>query len=406
MFPPDVALTGTGKAPHEAAAVGATAAPPSARAGRLALPGAIVHDWFQGYHGSERVVEAMREGLFEPGHEPDVLTFHAARELLPPLLAAAIVKESRLADLPWLRQEGHDPGRWRYLLPTMPRYFAGLDLDPYDLVIASSHACSVHVRPREDATFVCYCHTPIRYAWMPETEARRAHGFGGFGLKALRGWLRRKDREAAQRPDGYVAISEAVRERIQRFYGRDAEVIHPPVDVDDFHPGREKEPGRFLWAHRLVAYKHPEVVIEAFRGLPYRLTMVGVGPLESRLREGLPPNVELRGWVSREELAHLYAEASGFLHVGEEDFGITMVEALASGTPVVGLERGGARDIVRPGVDGVLVDRPEPEAVRDAVRKVAESEWDTNELTARARTFSRERFLEQLLDYVGALHAR
>ena len=371
--------------------------------GLLTERAAIVHDWFQGYHGSERVVEAMRTGLFADGRSPDVFTFSAARELLPAGLAASIVEESRLARLPGIRQVGHDPGHWRLLLPYMPRYFASLDLDAYDLVISSSHACAVNVRPREDATHVCYCYTPIRYAWMPETEARRVGGLRGAGLRAMRGRLQRIDLEASRRPDGYIAISEAVRERVRRFYGRDAAVIHPPVDVEDFDPHAEKEPGRFLWAHRLVSYKQPEVVVEAFRGLPYKLTMVGVGPLADRLRASLPANVELRGWVSREELASLYASASGFVHVGEEDFGITMVEALASGTPVVGLDAGGARDIVRPDEDGLLVSEPTPEAVRDAVRQLAEREWDRDALAARAAEFSRDRFLERMLDYVRSL---
>ena len=358
---------------------------------------AIVHDWFQGFHGAERVVEAMRAGLFPEGNEPDVFTFQAAQELLPPELAARIRRESRLANLPGIRQRGHDPGRWRMLLPFMPGYFRRLDLDAYDTVIASSHACAIHARPREDALHVCYCYTPIRYAWLPETEANRARGPAALGLKATRGWLRRKDLEASRRPDGYIAISEAVRERIRTAYGRDAAVVHPPVDVEDFDPHAEKEPGHFLWAHRLVAYKSPEVVVEAFRGLPHRLTMVGVGPLAETLRRDLPPNVELRGWVSREELVRLYERASGFIHVGEEDFGITMVEALAAGAPVVALARGGSLDIVRPEEDGLLVVRADPVSVREAVERMAARDWDPDALAARAREFSRERFLERLL---------
>lgn len=358
---------------------------------------AIVHDWFQGFHGAERVVEAMRAGLFPEGNEPDVFTFQAAQELLPPELAARIRRESRLANLPGIRQRGHDPGRWRMLLPFMPGYFRRLDLDAYDTVIASSHACAIHARPREDALHVCYCYTPIRYAWLPETEANRARGPAALGLKATRGWLRRKDLEASRRPDGYIAISEAVRERIRTAYGRDAAVVHPPVDVEDFDPHAGKEPGHFLWAHRLVAYKSPEVVVEAFRGLPHRLTMVGVGPLAETLRRDLPPNVELRGWVSREELVRLYERASGFIHVGEEDFGITMVEALAAGAPVVALARGGSLDIVRPEEDGLLVERADRASVREAVERMAARDWDRDALAARAREFSRERFLERLL---------
>jgi glycosyltransferase involved in cell wall biosynthesis len=367
---------------------------------RLMARAAIVHDWFQGYHGSERVVEAIRTGLFALGWEPDVYTFHAARELLPAGLAAAIVRESRLAALPGIRQQGHAPGRWRYLLPLMPRYFERLPLAGYDLVISSSHACAVDVRPREDALHVCYCHTPMRYAWMPELDGTRAGGLQGSVLARLAGRLRRIDLEASRRPDVYVANSEAVRERIRRFYGREAAVVHPPVDVGDFDPTREKDRDHFVWVHRLVPYKHPDVVIEAFRALPYRLTMVGVGPLEAELRRRLPPNVELQGWLSREELIELYAGAGGFVHVGEEDFGITMVEALASGTPVIALGRGGALDIVRDGIDGLLIPAPEPEALRAAARTLAAADWDPEALAERARTFSREVFLEKLRDVI------
>jgi len=124
--------------------------------------------------------------------------------------------------------------------------------------------------------------------------------------------------------------------------------------------------------------------------------VVGVGPLERSLRASLPPNVDLRGWVSRDELHRLYARATGFVHVAEEDFGIAMVEALASGTPVVGLDAGGARDIVRPGIDGVLIEVPEADSLRAAIRSVAEPTWDPAALRARALEFSRERFLERM----------
>jgi glycosyltransferase involved in cell wall biosynthesis len=359
-------------------------------------PTAIAHDWFQGMHGSERVVDVMRSGLFQPDREPDILTFAAARGLIPDELARRIVRESRVGSLPGLRQVGREAGRWRYLLPYMPRYFASLDLSAYDLVIASSHACAINVRPRPDALFVCYCHTPMRYAWLPQTDVGRVDALGRLGLRLFRGYLRRRDLSASRRPHAFAANSTAVRDRIHRFYGRNATIIHPPVEVTTLDPTHEKEPGHFLWVHRLVPYKRPELVLEAFRDLPYRLTMVGVGPLEGRLRQRLPPNVDLLGWVSRAELAELYGRASGFVHVGEEDFGITMVEALAAGTPVIALDAGGARDIVRGGVDGVLIDRAELRALQTAVRTVAERAWDTQALRNRALEFSTERFLEEM----------
>jgi glycosyltransferase involved in cell wall biosynthesis len=367
---------------------------------------AIVHDWFQGMHGSERVVDTIRTGLFRHEREPDILTFAAAREVIPEDLAERIVRESRLGSLPGIRQVGREAGRWRYLLPYMPRYFASLDLSSYDLIIASSHACAVNVRPRPDALFACYCHTPMRYAWLPDTDPGRIDKLSGLGLRLFRGYLRRTDLTASRRPDAFAANSTAVRDRIRRFYGRDAEVIHPPVDVHDFDASGEKDEGRFLWVQRLVSYKRPDLVVEAFRDLPYRLTMVGIGPLERSLRAGLPANVDLRGWVSREELRALYSLSSGFVHVGEEDFGISMVEALAAGLPVVALDAGGARDILRPGVDGVLIDRAEVEQLRIAIRSVAESVWDPAALHARAQEFSRERFLERMRGWLDESSAK
>jgi glycosyltransferase involved in cell wall biosynthesis len=370
---------------------------PAPWAGR---PVAIVHDWFQGYHGSERVVEALADDVLAEASRVDVFTFHAARELLPPRLAARIVRESRPSRLPGLRQVGHDPGRWRYLLPYMPHYFRSLDFSDYDLVVVSSHACAINADPPAGTPCVCYCHTPMRYAWLTDTERGRLSGARGAGLRLASGWLRRRDRAAAQRPDLLVANSTAVRERIRRFYDRDAAVVHPPVEVDELRAEGEAARGSFLWVGRLVPYKQPLLVAEAFRGLPQRLTMVGIGPQEEELRERLPPNVELRGWISREELRQLYAQAAGFLHVGEEDFGITMVEALAAGAPMIALNAGGARDIVRDGTDGVLVGEPSVDSLRAAVELVDAKQWDRTALAERAASFSRADFTERMRELI------
>jgi glycosyltransferase involved in cell wall biosynthesis len=374
----------------------------SDRAPWAGLPVAVVHDWFQGYHGSERVVEAIADDVLAEAARVDVFTFQAARELLPPTLAARIVRESRLSKLPGLRQVGHDPGRWRYLLPYMPRYFRSLDLSGYALVVISSHACALNAAPPAGTPCVAYSHTPMRYAWLGETERERLAGVRGRALRLLSGRLRRGDRAAAQRPDRLVANSNAVRDRIERFYGREAEVIHPPVEVPELRPDPGAQRRRFVWVGRLVPYKRPLLVAESFRGLPHQLTMVGIGPQEAELRERLPPNVELRGWVSREELVRLYGEALGFIHVGEEDFGITMVEALAAGAPVIALNAGGARDIVRDGVDGVLVAEPTVASLGAAVEQVAAGDWDREALVSRAAEFSRERFSTQMRALLAA----
>jgi glycosyltransferase involved in cell wall biosynthesis len=369
-------------------------------------PVAIVHDWFQGYHGSERVVEAIADDVLAEASRVDVFTFHAEQDLLPPKLAARIVRESRPSRLPGLRQVGHDPGRWRYLLPYMPRYFRSLDLSGYDLVVVSSHSCAINASPPPGTPCVCYCHTPMRYAWLTDTERGRLGGVRGRVLGALSGWLRKQDRAAAQRPDRLVGNSIAVRDRIRRFYDRDSDVVHPPVEVEALRGDSAQARGSFLWVGRLVPYKQPLLVAEAFRGLPHRLTMVGIGPQEEELRARMPENVELRGWISREELEALYREAAGFIHVGEEDFGITMVEALAAGAPVIAQNAGGARDIVRDGVDGVLLDAPSVESLRAAVERVGAGEWDRQGLAERAEEFSRPRFVAAMRELMAETMAR
>jgi len=221
-------------------------------------------------------------------------------------------------------------------------------------------------------------------------------------LRAARTWLQRLDRRGSMSPDSFVANSTAVQDRIQRFYGRDAAVIHPPVKVEEFTPTDAPE-SYFLWVHRLVPHKRPELVAEAFRGLRQRLTMVGIGMLEPSLRRSLPPNVTLLPWLPRPELVQLFERATGFVHMGEEDFGISMVEALAAGTPVIALARGGALDIVRDGVDGLLIDTPNVPNLQEAILESAKRRWEAEALALRAQQFSRERFVMRFREHLAKL---
>ena len=220
----------------------------------------------------------------------------------------------------------------------------------------------------------------------------------------MRGRLREWDLRAAGRPDVYVAISTAVAERIATFYGRDAVVVPPPVAVGDFAVDLERDPDHLLWVHRLVPYKRPLEVAAAFGELPdLRLTMVGVGPLEGELARRPPTQRRLLGWVPRNRLARLFAGAAGFIHVGEEDFGISMVEALAAGTPVLAADRGGAQDIVRPAVDGLLISDPtDPARVRQGILDLAAGSWDRERLRRARGAFSEERFQTRLAELLRA----
>ena len=223
--------------------------------------------------------------------------FRRRASCCPSRLASAIVRESRLARLP-----GRPPARprSRALALAASLHAALLRAARPQPATRSWSAprmpAPLGVNAPADALHLCYCYTPMRYVWMPEAERGRARGLKGLALTTLRGRLRAWDRRASQRPDVYVAISSAVADRIARFYGREAAVVHPPVAVSDFASEPERDPRRFLWVHRLVPYKRPLEVAAAFRDLPdLRLTMVGVGPLEAELRANLPRNVELLG---------------------------------------------------------------------------------------------------------------
>ena len=370
---------------------------------------AIVHDWFQGFHGAERTVAAMLD-LF--ARDPDIFTFHAARELLPERLRRAIVRESRLARLPGVRQRGHDPGRWRWLLPYMPRYFERLDLSGYELVVSSSHACAAGVHTAPETLHVCYCHTPMRYVWMADGRARPGpRRQGRRAARRFRGRLRRWDRRASQRPDVYVANSTAVAERIERFYGREAHggaaaggdrrtsraTSSATRPISSGCTGWSPTSARSRWPRRFASFAD------------LRLTMVGRRPARGPAARGHARRTSsCSGGPTRDELARLFASAGGFIHVGEEDFGISMVEALAAGTPVLAADRGGARDIVRPGQDGVLISDPsDPDAIRAGVRELAARDVGRRRAARRARErFSEERFRERFGEVLRSYGAR
>lgn len=369
----------------------------------LALNAAIVHDWLAGMYGSERVVESISRLFASP---PSIHTFVAVRDALPVDIARAVATESRLAHLPGLRPTASGSGHWRVLLPYMPLYFRRLRLPPCDIVISSSHSCALGVRAPRGTPHLVYCHTPMRYAWLPGVDGDRNGRIVSAGLRALSGSLRAWDRHAAQRPDLLIANSTAVADRIRRFYGREATVIFPPVNVDEFTPNPSHDTTHFLWVHRMVEYKRPLQVMEAFRSLPHlRLTMIGVGPLQEKVRALAPPNVTVRGWVDRAELTRLFSSCGAFIHIADEDFGISMVEAMAAGMPVVGLDAGGARDIVTEGT-GVRVPAPLAATSTDliaAIDAVATSTWSVERIRAHADQFSEARFHREMRAAIESL---
>lgn len=358
----------------------AVAAPPATTAPRVA----IAHDWLVTYAGSERVVEQLL--AMYPG--APVSTTLLRPDRLPPALRDAT--PSFLQRLPGAA----DHHEWT--LPLMPlAWRARPPLAGVDAVISSSHACAKAVRVADGVPHLSYCHTPMRYAWDFEGERARFPRVTRPPARALMAGFRRWDRRSASRVTRFVANSAAVADRIQRHYGRTAEVVHPPVDTTTFTPGGERG-AEFLYVGRLVGYKRADLAVEAFADLPHTLLVVGEGHLGEQLRARATPNVRFLGKVDDATLLSLYRRCRAMVFPAEEDFGIAMAEAQACGAPVVSVDRGGATDIVAPGVTGWLVPPDDVAALRAAVRRAAVEDLDTAAVRGRAETFSVQHFQQRM----------
>jgi glycosyltransferase involved in cell wall biosynthesis len=352
---------------------------------------AVAHDWMVSYAGSERVVEEVLRAF------PDarLLTTVVEPDRLPAIL--------RRAEPSFLQHVPAATRHHEWLLPAMPLAWAARrPIQGVDAVVSSSHACAKAVRLSPDIPHLCYCHTPMRYAWDFDAERNRFPVPIRPAARLMMAGFRQWDRRTANRVDVFVANSSAVAERIARCYGRQAEVIHPPVRTDRFTPGGERN-DTFLYVGRLVGYKRPDLVVDAFTGLKEQLLVVGTGHLEERLKAKAPSNVSFLGHVDEHALLDLYRSARALVFPAEEDFGIAMAEAQACGTPVIALDRGGARDIVADGVTGWLLDAPSVATVRAAVLRAANEELDSREIRRQAERFAAPRFRQEMVDALTAM---
>ena len=344
---------------------------------------AVTHEWLTIPGGSEQVVARILELL--PHAEVFTSVYDPAP--WPPIFTERQVHTSFLDRLPRARR------LYPKLLPLMDAAFRSFDLRGFDLVISSNHACAKNVRTPPGALHLCYCHTPMRYAWEPRFLAGETLGpVGRLVAPALLAHLRRQDARAARAPDAIAANSRHVAQRVERFWGRAAEVVHPPVDVGRFLSRPHAAGDYYLFLGRLVPYKRADLAVAACRILGRPLKIVGAGRSEAALDIDGEPGIELLGHLSDGELAEVLSGARGLLFPGEEDFGIVPVEAMAAGVPVVAYGRGGARDSVVDGRTGVLFAEQTPEALAAAIVRLESLALDEREIRAHAATFSPDRF--------------
>jgi glycosyltransferase involved in cell wall biosynthesis len=303
---------------------------------------ALIHEWFTALAGSERVVEQIC-GLYP---QADLFALYAD----PTAVASAEWLRSRHIQTSFIQDLPLAAKAYRNYLPLMPLAVEQFDLSAYDLVISSSHAVAKGVLTGPDQLHISYVHSPMRYAWDLQHQYLRESGLD----RGLPGWLakwmlhrlRIWDYRTAAGVDHFVANSQFIARRIRKVYGRPADVIYPPVDVDAFAMHETKD-SYYLAASRLVAYKKMDLIVEAFRSMPHRrLLVVGDGPDAKKIKSKAGPNVELLGYQNHAKLKRLMQGARAFVFAAEEDFGIIPVEAQACGTPVIAYGKGGALETV------------------------------------------------------------
>jgi glycosyltransferase involved in cell wall biosynthesis len=300
---------------------------------------------------------------------------------------------------------------FRAYLGLMPLAIEQFDMSGYDLIVSSSHAVAKGVVTGPDQVHISYVHSPMRYIWDLQHQYLKQSGLN-WGLKALYirwlfGRLRQWDASSAQHVDYFIANSSYIGRRLKKAYGRDATVIHPPVDLDRFDVGTKKD-DFFLFVSRFVPYKRADLIIESFRTQPdRRLIVVGDGPEATRVRAAArgAKNIEFRGKVEKTELIDLMQRARAALFAAEEDFGITMVEVQACGTPVIAFGRGGVTDIIdadRGLPTGVLFDRQDVESVLDALSRFDSIRHRITPESCRANAlrFARSRFRAEIRNFV------
>jgi glycosyltransferase involved in cell wall biosynthesis len=359
---------------------------------------AIVHYWLVGMRGGEKVIEALcdmypQADIFTHVYAPDTISDKIRRHRVIPTFINSLPRAARM---------------YKTYLPLMPLALEQLDLRGYDLVISSESGPAKGVIPSPDAVHVCYCHTPMRYIWNMYHDYRNSAGrLTRLLMPPLSHYLRMWDVASAARVDSFVANSATVARRIQRYYGADSVVIHPPVDTDAFSVAPSLElADYYLMAGELVSYKRPDLAVRAFNDMKLNLVVIGGGEMLDELRRIAGPTVKVMGSQPFEVLKQHYARCRALIFPGEEDFGMVPVEAMASGRPVVAFGRGGATETVAEGVTGVFFTEQTVEAISSAVKRLSELALDPAKIAAHASQFGREQFLQKMRHHIDGLLAQ
>ncbi|MDD3486776.1 MAG: glycosyltransferase [Candidatus Moranbacteria bacterium] len=353
---------------------------------------ALVHDYLVQYGGAERVLECFTEiWPYAP-----IYTLIYDEEKTHGIFKGKRIHTSFLQNFPY-SHKNH-----RIFPPLMPPAIEQFDLSQYDIVLSDSSSYAKGIITPPNTLHVCYCHTPMRYAWDDCQKYIEEFGFPRIVKKFipfLMNYIRVWDRVSADRVDEYIANSRFVAGRIKKYYKRDSIVINPPVDINHFKID-SKQGGYFLMVGRLMTYKRFDIVIEAFNKLKWPLKIIGRGPDEKRLRALAGPTIEFTGRLSDEELAKTYSRARAFIFPQEEDFGIVAIEAMAAGVPIIAFQGGDIIEHVRENQEGIFFNQQNSDVLIEALRKFESLDFNRQAIRERALPFDREIFKKKIEDYI------
>ena len=359
---------------------------------------ALVHDWLTLLGGGEHVLQSM----YELYPSPIYTLVTDEKNLAGTFWEGKHIESTFIKDLPFARKN------YRRYLPLFPLATEQIDLTDYQLILSSSAAFTKNVLSNPSQLHVCYCHSPIRYAWdlyfLYLKEANLTSGLSSYLARLILHYIRLWDYASHARADYLIANSQYIAKRIKKLYGRDSSVIYPPVDLHSFTVKTTKD-DYYLTASRMVPYKRIPLIAESFSTMPNRkLVIAGDGPEMARLKKiaGGCPNIELVGYQSRSALIELMRNAKAFVFAAEEDFGIIPVEAQACGTPVIAYGKGGTLETIKDGITGLFFEKQEVECIKSAIdnfEKISDS-LDPNQIRAHAESFSKDRFKKEYKDFV------
>jgi glycosyltransferase involved in cell wall biosynthesis len=358
---------------------------------------ALVHEWLTIIGGSENVFKEIAS-LYP---EADIFTLVAQPDTIQKLgLLNHKVTTSFIQSLPFAKT------KYRSYLPLFPFAVESFDLSQYDLVISSSHAVAKNVLTNSNQIHICYCHSPMRYAWdlyhQYLSEAGLQKGLKGIFAKLILHRLRTWDFISTNRVDHFIANSKYIAKRIKKVYGRDSEVIYPNVAVEDFDLVTEKEEYYFTCS-RFVPYKKINLIVQAFAQMPdKKLYVIGDGPDFEKTLKVAKPNTILLGYKSFDELKKYMSRAKAFVFAAEEDFGILPVEAQACGTPVIAFRKGGALETVIENDTGIFFNEQSVSSIIEAVNNFENRQhlFDSKIIAQHAQQFSTIRFKKEILNFI------